>query len=46
MTPAPATNDGNDALFFRSWDRLLGAEVPEHEQKFVERGGAATVGGS
>ena len=35
--------DGNYALFFRFWDRLLGTEVPEYEQKFVERGAAATA---
>ena len=32
--------NGNYALFFRFWDRLLGTEVPEYEQRFVERGGA------
>jgi lathosterol oxidase len=32
--------DGNYALFFRGWDRLLGTEVPDYEQRFVERGAA------
>jgi sterol desaturase/sphingolipid hydroxylase (fatty acid hydroxylase superfamily) len=35
--------NGNYALFFRFWDRLLGTEVPEYEQRFVERGGAVTT---
>jgi Delta7-sterol 5-desaturase len=31
---------GNYALMFRFWDRLLGTELPNYEQKFVERGAA------
>ncbi|MFZ6184456.1 sterol desaturase family protein [Nannocystis pusilla] len=37
---------GNYALFFRFWDRLLGTEVPDYEQKFRERGAVASVGGA
>jgi lathosterol oxidase len=33
--------NGNYALFFRFWDRLLGTEVPEYERTFLERGGDA-----
>jgi sterol desaturase/sphingolipid hydroxylase (fatty acid hydroxylase superfamily) len=32
--------DGNYALMFRAWDRLLGTEVRSYEQAFLERGAA------
>jgi sterol desaturase/sphingolipid hydroxylase (fatty acid hydroxylase superfamily) len=31
---------GNYALMFRFWDRILGTELPNYEQTFVERGAA------
>jgi sterol desaturase/sphingolipid hydroxylase (fatty acid hydroxylase superfamily) len=34
------TLDGNYALMFRWWDRLLGTEVQGYEQTFLERGAA------
>jgi sterol desaturase/sphingolipid hydroxylase (fatty acid hydroxylase superfamily) len=33
--------DGNYALMFRLWDRLLGTEVEEYERVFLERGTAS-----
>jgi Delta7-sterol 5-desaturase len=31
---------GNYALMFRFWDRMLGTELPNYEQAFLERGAA------
>ena len=36
--------NGNYALFFRGWDILLGTELPEYEQTFVDRGERRTTG--
>jgi sterol desaturase/sphingolipid hydroxylase (fatty acid hydroxylase superfamily) len=36
---------GNYGLMFRFWDRMLGTELDNYEQKFLERGAAAEGAG-
>jgi sterol desaturase/sphingolipid hydroxylase (fatty acid hydroxylase superfamily) len=35
--------NGNYGLMFRFWDRMLGTELDNYQQKFTERGAASAV---